>query len=54
MKFFRLLLSALREIFGEAAYDRFCTRQNVPRGRSSYALFLRELNSRNTKKFKCC
>jgi hypothetical protein len=54
MKFFRLLWSALREIFEEAAYERFCTRQGVPPGRSSYARFLRELNSRNTTKLKCC
>ena len=54
MKFFRLLVSALREIFEEAAYERFCHREAVPPGRSSYAMFLRELNRRKMSKARCC
>lgn len=54
MNFFRLLLGALREIFEEAAYERFCIRQGLPPGRNSYAMFLRELNTRNLSRARCC
>ena len=54
MNFFRLLVSALREIFEEAAYERFCIREGVLPDRRSYARFLRELNSRKMSKARCC
>ena len=54
MTFFRVLLSTLREIFEETAYDRFCQRENLRRDRSSYAMFLRELNCRKTNRARCC
>ena len=54
MSFLRLLVSTLREIFEEAAYERFCIREHVPRGRSSYARFFRELNRQKVSKVRCC
>ncbi|MBO0912150.1 MAG: hypothetical protein J2P13_10180 [Acidobacteria bacterium] len=49
----RILRLILREIFEEAAYDRFCTFHGVPPGRSSYFRFLREKHSRITG-LRCC
>jgi hypothetical protein len=52
MRFLRLVRAVLREIFGEAAYDRFCAQQGLKRGRDSYARFL----SKDDKatKLRCC
>ena len=54
MKFFRLLSATLREIFQESAYDRFCAREKVSRGKESYAQFLRESASAENKIIRCC
>ena len=53
MKLFRLLHEILREIFEEAAYDRFCTKEGVSSGRASYASFLRD-RQRVGSKVRCC
>ncbi len=52
MKFFHVLREVLREIFEEAAYERYCQREGVSRGRDSYATFLRQSGSK--PKVKCC
>jgi len=48
----RILRLMLREIFEEAAYERFCTLHEVPPGRRSYSDFLREKHS--SAKLRCC
>jgi hypothetical protein len=50
MKSLRILHAILREIFDESAYERFCAREGVGRGRASYALFLRQ----RRLGLKCC
>ena len=50
MKTLHILHAILREIFEESAYERFCVREGVLRGRESYAAFLRE----RRVKVKCC
>jgi hypothetical protein len=50
MKIIRVLLAILREIFEESAYERFCAREGVERGRESYAAFVRGRRIR----VKCC
>jgi hypothetical protein len=50
MRLVRLLQAILREIFEESAYERFCAREGVPRGRDSYAQFLRG----RRVKVRCC
>ena len=54
MNYWRLLLATLREIFEEAAYERFCRRRGVSPGRNSYAMFLRELENTKVSKVRCC
>lgn len=54
MKFVRLLRAVLRELFDEAAYERFCVREKLRTGRESYAKFLDETASPNRKKIRCC
>jgi hypothetical protein len=53
MRFFRLLHEILREIFDEAAYERFCVREESSNSRDSYATFIRQ--RQNTKpRPRCC
>ena len=54
MKVFRILRAMLREIFEESAYERFCTREGLQRGRESYARFLRELHPPRSVEVRCC
>ncbi len=55
MKFFHVLRAILREVFEEAAYERFCTRKKVEAGRESYADFVKETTeARNRKVVRCC
>ena len=49
----RILRLMLREIFEEAAYERFCKLHGIPPGRSSYSRFLREKHSGSTN-LRCC
>ena len=49
-----LLLSALREIFDEAAYSRFLARQGMVSCASAYAEFLREQEAAKARRPKCC
>ncbi len=50
MKVVRMLLAIFREIFEESAYERFCAREGIRRGRESYAAFVRG----RSVKVKCC
>jgi hypothetical protein len=54
MKVLRLLLEALREIFEESAYARFCAREGLPSGRDSYLLFLRNSETVRRTRARCC
>jgi hypothetical protein len=49
----RILISALREIFDEAAYDRFLQSTHASRSSTSYRAFWRERESRRPKP-RCC
>lgn len=53
MRVLRLLRTLLREIFDEAAYERFCVLRGVAIGRESYAQFLNEKDSPRSK-VRCC
>jgi len=50
----KTLRAALREIFDEAAYERFLRRQNVPSSTSVYADFRREIESSKARRPRCC
>lgn len=54
MRVLRLVRAALREIFDEAAYERFCIRGGIGAGRESYAQFLDENASSARTKLRCC
>jgi len=54
MRFLRLIREMLREIFDEAAYERFCVRKALGDGRESYAKFLDENASSARNKLRCC
>jgi hypothetical protein len=49
----RILISALREIFDEAAYARFLDRTHMASSPSAYAAFWREREN-NAPKPRCC
>jgi hypothetical protein len=51
MKIIRLIRAVLREIFEEAAYERFCVREGFLVGRDSYRKFLGDTKQ---PKMKCC
>lgn len=50
MRWITVLRDVLREIFEESAYERFCVREGLARGRESYAMFVRGKRVR----VKCC
>jgi len=54
MRFFRLIRAMLREIFEEAAYERFCVREGFVVGKHSYSRFLRDSDPSKKPKIKCC
>jgi len=54
MRLLRLMREMLREIFDEAAYERFCKRERIEGGRESYAKFLNENASSARSKLRCC
>jgi len=49
----RILISALREIFDEAAYTRFLDRKQIASSPAAYAAFCREQESKGPKP-RCC
>ena len=50
----RLLSTALREIFDEAAYARFLERTGQDSSRAAYAGFLRERAASQERRARCC
>jgi hypothetical protein len=55
MKLFRILRAVLREVFDEAAYQRFCEREKLTVGSDSYRKFLVESGEVKNKKIsRCC
>jgi hypothetical protein len=54
MRFFRIVREVLREVFEEAAYERFCVREKIVSGRESYARFLEESDQARQQKVRCC
>lgn len=50
----RILLATLREIFDEAAYERFLHRKQMVPSAASYAAFRREFDEAKTRRPKCC
>jgi hypothetical protein len=54
LKAARIVLAILREIFDEAAYERFLRRAHVISSKSAYADFWRERESSQARRPKCC
>jgi len=50
----RILLAALREIFDEAAYDRFLRRTQTVSSPAAYSAFCRERDASRASRPKCC
>lgn len=50
----RILLAVLREIFDEAAYERFLGRNQTISSPDAYAAFRREFEESKTRRPKCC
>lgn len=50
----RLLRATLREIFDEAAYERFLARQAQPSSAGAYAAFRRETETAKARRPRCC
>lgn len=54
IRLWEVFLAALREIFDEAAYDRFLLRTHSGRSTASYREFLREQETGIARKPRCC
>jgi hypothetical protein len=54
MRCFRLLHEILREIFDEAAYERFCMKEHMKMGTESYAMFISHASTLKNHKVRCC
>jgi hypothetical protein len=54
LKAARIVLATLREIFDEAAYERFLRRTHVISSKSAYADFWRERESSQARPPRCC
>ena len=52
--FFQILLSALREIFDENAYQRFLLRTHSVASVESYRAFMREREAGMARRPRCC
>ena len=50
----RILLATLREIFDEAAYQRFLSRSELQSSPDAYAAFWNERQSDPARPTKCC
>ena len=50
----RTVRAILREIFDEAAYDRFLYRKQMSSSPASYAAFRQEFEEAKTRRPKCC
>ncbi|WP_148210172.1 YbdD/YjiX family protein [Candidatus Korobacter versatilis] len=54
MKALRLIWAALREIFDEAAYDRFLRSHQLANSAESYAHFQRDRRASQERRPRCC
>ena len=50
----RVLLATLREVFDEAAYERFLERTGMSSSPGAYAAFWRERELSHERRSKCC
>jgi len=50
----RILIATLREIFDEAAYERFLRRTQMDSSATAYAAFRAEFEEAKTRRPKCC
>ena len=50
----RIALATLREIFDEAAYERFLQRNHMVPSATAYAAFRQEFEEAKTRRPKCC
>ena len=50
----RILLATLREIFDEAAYERFLGRTQMASSPAAYAAFCRDRDSNLAPRTRCC
>jgi len=50
----RILQATLREIFDEAAYQRFLSRTQVSSSPEAYAAFWRERDVSKSRQHRCC
>jgi hypothetical protein len=50
----RILIASLREIFDEAAYERFLRRAKIDSSAQAYAAFRAEFEEAKTRRPKCC
>jgi hypothetical protein len=50
----RILIATLREIFDEAAYERFLKRVQMNSSARAYAAFRAEFEEAKTRRPKCC
>ena len=53
-KTLRVVMAVLREIFDEAAYDRFLLAHGMESSREAYASFLREWGKMRERRPRCC
>ena len=50
----QVFVSALREVFDEAAYARFLQRSRMASSREAYAAFWRERENTQVRRPRCC
>jgi hypothetical protein len=50
----RIVVATLREIFDEAAYDRFLRRKQMVSSPGAYAAFRQEFEDAKMRRPKCC
>jgi hypothetical protein len=51
---FGLIVAVLREIFDEAAYQRFLDRSHLESSPNAYAIFRRENEQAKSRRPRCC
>jgi len=54
VKAVRIVVATLREIFDEAAYDRFLLRKQMASSPKAYAAFRQEFEDAKMRRPKCC
>jgi hypothetical protein len=54
LKAAKIAMATLREIFDEAAYERFLRRTQMASSTKAYAAFRQEFEEAKTRRPKCC